>query len=187
VSDQEIAQTILQQLGGSRFTSMTGARSYTSIEKGLMFQLPARFAKNGINKVRIYLTPQDTYTVEFWKIGPKLKLSHISTHEDVYADSLRELFESQTGLYLTLGMREPDRAVFDPGMKTGPLAVGDKVAYSADFLRSVGAYTGPLGTARGTITKLEPFSRGAIMLATVDWHNPEIPPKVNVKNLQRRR
>jgi hypothetical protein len=183
-SDQEIAETILQQLGGRSFTAMTGARSYTSIEKGLMFQLPARFAKNGINKVRIYLTPRDTYMVEFWRIGPKLKLSHISTHEDVYADSLRELFESQTGLYLTLGMKTPAAPVSHPG--TGPLAVGDKVAYSADFLRSVGAYTGPLGTARGTITALEPFSRGAIMLATVDWHNPEIPPKVNVKNLQRR-
>jgi hypothetical protein len=106
VSDQEIAQTILQQLGGSRFTTMTGAKSYTSIEKGLMFQLPSGFAKNGINKVRIYLTPQDTYTVEFWKIGPKLKLSHISTHENIYADSLRELFESQTGLYLTLGPKK---------------------------------------------------------------------------------
>lgn len=108
MSDQEIAQTILQQLGGSRFTTMTGAKSYTAIEKGLMFQLPTGFAKNGINKVRIYLGPRDTYRVEFWKLGPSPRYATkiISSHDDIYVDALRELFESQTGLYLTLGARK---------------------------------------------------------------------------------
>jgi len=48
------------------------------------------------------------------------------------------------------------------------LCVGDKVRYSAQFLRSTGMYAGPVPHARGTITKLETFSPGAIF-ATVEW------------------
>lgn len=105
--DMEIAGVILQQLGGRGFTAMTGARNYTAISNGLAFRLPARFASKGINSVRIVLTPMDVYSVEFWKIGPAPKFTRhlVSSFDNVYNDNLRELFERETGLYLSLGQR----------------------------------------------------------------------------------
>lgn len=62
-------------------------------------------------------------------------------------------------------------------------AVGDKVAYSAQWLRSTGQFTGDIPHARGTITELKKI--GDITLAIIDWRDPEIPSKVNVRNLER--
>jgi len=61
------------------------------------------------------------------------------------------------------------------------LNVGDKVSYSATFLRSIGVYTGPMPFARGTIEKIDDF--GNVALAMVNWDDEEIPPRVNIKNL----
>ncbi len=61
------------------------------------------------------------------------------------------------------------------------LKVGDKVGYSAAFLRSTATYTGSLPQARGTITKLEPL--GECTLATVSWDIEDIPERVLVANL----
>ena len=119
--NQRVAQTIIQQLGGAGFTAMTGARQYTAIDSGLAFGLPARFASQGINKVRIILTPMDTYTVEFWRVGnaPKFHTSKVSSHEDIYFDMLRPLFEKETGLHLSLGPRPAPRS--DVSQKPGPV------------------------------------------------------------------
>lgn len=67
--------------------------------------------------------------------------------------------------------------------KSGPLTIGDRVAYSRSFLQSVGAFTGDLPHARGEIKKLSPL--GETTLAEVDWANTELPPRVNVANLCR--
>jgi hypothetical protein len=65
------------------------------------------------------------------------------------------------------------------------LAIGDRVAYSRSWLRSIGAYTGDLPHAKGTITGLKTLSR-EITLADVAWEgNPDIPGRVNVRNLCR--
>jgi len=99
-SDQEVAKTILAQMGGTgKLKAMTGAKNFTSSENGVSFQWPAK--GGGPNAVRITLTPEDTYTVEFiraGKGGPKV----VSKHEDIYAEDLKKLFEKQTGLYLSL-------------------------------------------------------------------------------------
>ena len=67
------------------------------------------------------------------------------------------------------------------------IKVGDKVRYTGKFLRSIGAYTGPLGQGKGIVKKLEPLGRGSDLtyIATIDWNNPEIPEKVNIKNLEK--
>lgn len=99
--NQEIAHTILAQLGGRRFTSMTGAKDLLAIESGLQFKLPARFAKDGINCVRIVLDPSDTYTVEFGKITRRQGLPHyavLASYDETYCDQLEGLFEDVTGL-----------------------------------------------------------------------------------------
>jgi hypothetical protein len=58
-------------------------------------------------KIRITLDFQDTYTVEFFRIGGKFGLD-IKTGgalEGIYADDLHGLIEAETGLYLSLAPR----------------------------------------------------------------------------------
>jgi hypothetical protein len=66
--------------------------------------------------------------------------------------------------------------------KARKFAVGDRVRYTADFLRSTGMFTGAIPQARGTITTLEPF--GEAVLATIDWGNVDVPPRVITANLE---
>ncbi|HWY87125.1 MAG TPA: hypothetical protein VNX28_10390 [Gemmataceae bacterium] len=65
--------------------------------------------------------------------------------------------------------------------RTQPLKVGDKVAYSKAFLQSTGSYTGDIPHARGEVTAL--ISIGETTLAEITWDKPDLPAKVNVKNL----
>lgn len=100
-ANQQIAQTILQQLGGRRFTTMTGARDLLAIEKGLQMKLPANFAKDGINCVRITLEPSDTYRVEFGRIVRRKGVPEYNiktTSEGIYCDGLAATFRAATGL-----------------------------------------------------------------------------------------
>lgn len=93
MADLTVANTILQQLGGKRFTMMTGARKFTGSADALSFRLPWP----RVNVVKITLTPQDTYTMEFWYVrGTSIRL--VKKLEDVYCDQLQELFTSVTGL-----------------------------------------------------------------------------------------
>ena len=96
----DIAKAILEQLGGSRFSAMTGAKNFASGVRSLQFSLP-RAQKNGANKVRIKLTRDDLYTVEFWFLRGA-HLSRVSVHDMVYADQLRALFTRETGLDTSL-------------------------------------------------------------------------------------
>lgn len=92
-----IAQTILDQLGGKRFVTMTGAKNFGDTGNGLAFQVPASLTKNRINAVKIVLDPSDTYTVKFLRIG-RSDLKTISQHSMIYCDQLEDLFERETGL-----------------------------------------------------------------------------------------
>lgn len=96
-----IAQTILDQLGGSRRLSMMiGAHTFTDGGSALTFKFKAR-AKNGANCCRIILSADDTYRVEFISLRG-VKVNTKGDFEMVYADGLKQLFENQTGLYLSL-------------------------------------------------------------------------------------
>lgn len=96
-----VASTILAQLGGCRFITMTGAKHLTSTPTSLTFQLPRGKTKNKCRAVRITLEANDTYTVEFIKIGT-LRSEVISRHDMIYFDQLQELFTEETGLYTSL-------------------------------------------------------------------------------------
>ena len=67
------------------------------------------------------------------------------------------------------------------------LAVGDRVMYSATWLRSVGQYSGPMPHARGIIVNIK--RAGPIHLAVIDWdkHNGLVPDRVNIANLEKAR
>ena len=61
--------------------------------------------------------------------------------------------------------------------------VNDKVRYKTSWLRAVGAFTGDICHAVGTITELKDYS--SFILATVAWDKPNIPDRVNIKNLEK--
>jgi hypothetical protein len=102
----QVAQTILQQLGGAgRLSAMIGARNFVAYHDALSFTFAAR-GRDGIRAVRVILTPADLYTVEFIKVGRPTS-AYIGRHvvetvEYVYADMLRATIEQRTGLALAL-------------------------------------------------------------------------------------
>jgi hypothetical protein len=104
MTDMTVPRTILEQLGGRMFTTMTGARNLVGAEDSLAIGLPVRFAKDGINKVRITLTAADDYTVEFFRFRPRRgDLMPVSRADGVYCDQLVAVFREHTGLEVSLG------------------------------------------------------------------------------------
>lgn len=99
--NQEIAKTILSQMGGNRFIVMTGAKYFVAIENGLQFKLPARFAIKGINCIQIILAPSDTYTMKFLKISG-VNTKEVEEIEGLFFDQIQSTFTEQTGLYTHL-------------------------------------------------------------------------------------
>lgn len=94
-----IANEILAQLGGNRFAAMTGAKNFIAHADGLSFKLPARFARDGINHVRVTLTDSDLYDVTFSKFNArKLELSEVAKRDGLYNDNLQAIFTEVTGL-----------------------------------------------------------------------------------------
>ena len=102
---KEIVQTIYAQLGGSKFTTMTGAKlSYSVNNKNqpvLHCKLPADIqAKNNINLVLItYNIGLDVYEYTF--INSRINDTEkriIKQIDEVYADDLIPYFEKETGL-----------------------------------------------------------------------------------------
>jgi hypothetical protein len=60
------------------------------------------------------------------------------------------------------------------------ISIGDKVAYSAKFLRSIGEVTGTLAHGRGVVTAIKKY--GDVSLAVIVW-DCYAPERVNVSNL----
>lgn len=105
--NNEMAMTTLNQLtnsnnGINRLSAMIGAHSFVRSEKdyNIMFSFKAR-AGNKANKCRITINAMDLYDVEFFKLRAG-NCKTISTHNDIYFDQLKKLFEKETGLYLSL-------------------------------------------------------------------------------------
>jgi hypothetical protein len=100
-ADMRVAEEIVRQLGGTgRLKVMIGGRDFMGGANDLQFKWAAK-AKNGANSVRIVLDPSDTYTVTFYSVRG-MNVKEKGTFSDVYNDNLRGLFESETGLYLSL-------------------------------------------------------------------------------------
>lgn len=102
--DTQIATTIRDQIG-PRALMMIGAKYLLADGNALTFR-PGRNPK-GVNHVRIELMPDDTYTVTVanHRMNRKTceyKIRVIETMEMVYAEDLRRVIESMTGLYTSL-------------------------------------------------------------------------------------
>jgi hypothetical protein len=105
MADMTVANTILAQLGGRKFVAMTGASSFVGGNDTLTFRLPrSDYNKKRIKGVRITLTPDDLYTMIFFKQKgrPTFEVVEVAKHEGIYADQLAEIFTSETGLYTHL-------------------------------------------------------------------------------------
>ena len=100
---QQIAVTILKQLGGKQFEILTGAENFAVAtddkgNKGLSFTIPR---SNNIRGIQIYLNGLDLYNMNFIKIhGDKFEVLH--SLENVYCDQLQEIFTEKTGLHTRL-------------------------------------------------------------------------------------
>ena len=94
------AQTLLKQLGGRKFTTMTGAKDFGIGKDGLHFKI-GRNSK-GVSHVRInYSRGRDLYDMAFLAVRMgKVKIK--KQIKGVYADQLGEIFERYTGLYTRL-------------------------------------------------------------------------------------
>lgn len=101
----QVANTILEQIGGRQFIVMTGAKNFLAAHDSLSFRIPNDLeTKNGANTVRVTLAADDTYTVKFLKVrGTSIRT--ISETPMIYADMLRGFFESETGLATSLTRR----------------------------------------------------------------------------------
>jgi hypothetical protein len=105
--DTTVGQTIWQQLGGRRFSIMTGAKDIAFHDNGISFKIGRN--STATNRVSITLDPSDTYIVEFQKVSfPRVntkgefvdgKVKVLHKAEDIYCDMLRDCFTNFTGLY----------------------------------------------------------------------------------------
>ena len=99
-----VPETILTQLGGKRFITMTGARKFTADgENKLIFTLPRNAAKRNISRVTVRLDWSDTYTISFYSFDYKnMKVCQVAEYEGIYFDQLQDIFTQETGLYTKL-------------------------------------------------------------------------------------
>jgi len=99
--NEDVAETILQQLGGKRFIVMTGAKNLLKSNGGktLSFKLPK--AISGINYVEITLDSSDTYTMKFISLRAN-QAKTIKNLSMIYADQLQSVFTANTGLHTKL-------------------------------------------------------------------------------------
>lgn len=100
-SNRHIAETILSQLGGRRFTSMTGAKNFVALTTGgLQFDIPKIFDKPAF-RMQIRLNSSDLYDLTFFK-GKGVNIKKTKEINDVYAEDLCDIFEVETGLLTSL-------------------------------------------------------------------------------------
>jgi len=99
-----VAQTILDQLGGSKFIAMTGSKHFTSDGNTLNMRLAGN--RSGANHLKITLNGLDTYDMEKVKIDTANKavnytpdkLTVVKTLNGVYFDQLQEIFTGVTDM-----------------------------------------------------------------------------------------
>ncbi len=99
---RQVAQTILDQMGGTRrIAMMIGAKNFMSLNEkmgGVSFKFP-RPQSGAPNYVKIVLNGKDLYDIEVGSIH-STKYKKLKSFRDIYAENLVRTFEKNTGLYL---------------------------------------------------------------------------------------
>jgi len=108
-----VATTIRDQIG-HKALYMMGAKNLidhgSESPGGLSFKIGRNVGR--VTHIRISLTDDDLYTVEFIRISraPDYHREILSTHEGIYFDQLCDLIGAVTGMTLTMGtMGDPER------------------------------------------------------------------------------
>ena len=102
MSNSNVAEIILKQMGGTgRIQMMTGAKSFVYDFESVQFKfLNRKRSKPNSCKVT-YDSGQDFYTVNFDRVD-RYNIKALNVFHGIYADQLVNLFETETGLYLSL-------------------------------------------------------------------------------------
>lgn len=105
MSNQDTAQTILRQLcgGPGRLCAMTGASSIVARPNGVQFKVSGQHPEKGrISHVAITLDPgKDLYHVDYFRIRAG-EVIEVASSKGLYGDALKENFENNTQLYLSI-------------------------------------------------------------------------------------
>lgn len=104
---QQVARTIIAQMGGeARLEIMAGLEHwYITTEGDLILYFKA---SRRANIAKIKLNWKDLYDIEFYKVeistaGQQPVHNDLVVHyQDIYEENLRDIFESATGLRITL-------------------------------------------------------------------------------------
>jgi len=102
----EIAQTIMNQLGGRKFVAMTGAKDHVALESGVRFKIGRN--ATSCNTVSIeYDASRDLYNMVFEKVSISKKTFDVSRKlikrvDGVFCDQMQAIFTEVTGMYTSL-------------------------------------------------------------------------------------
>lgn len=113
IEDKEMAATILRQLGGNRFLTMTGCKNlmFSSVsESNPVFYLSMKIGSNAgkVNYLKVFYNEwPDDYAMEFCKyvVSSKtgaVKITNVKRYDGLYFDQLQSVFTEATGLYTSL-------------------------------------------------------------------------------------
>ena len=100
MSNLKVAETILKTLGGNKFCMMTGAKNLAGDENSLSMRI-GRNSSNS-NYLKITLNSMDLYDMKFAKLTRMGELKSVKEYDNVYNDSIVEVFEKHTGMYTKL-------------------------------------------------------------------------------------
>lgn len=106
-----VCETIMQQLGGSKFHAMTGCKPIVFDKNTVLLSIPRNMSK--ANRLSITLDADDTYSMRFfrfthgrlstktYKMTPD-KETDVASYSGIYFDQLQEIFTNVTGMYTHL-------------------------------------------------------------------------------------
>ncbi len=92
---------IAEHMGGEkRLKVMLGAKNFMFGNNYLYFQYPHN---NKTHYCKVVLQPNDTYKLELGYQRSKSVITRTFTQSGLYCDMLKQVFERETGLHLSLG------------------------------------------------------------------------------------
>ncbi len=94
MNNEQVATTILNQLGGKRFIAFTGSTNFAAVNKSLIMRLARNRSK--ATHLKIQLNSLDLYDVHFIKAGKEFQ--EVKVYNNVYCDQLESIFCETTGL-----------------------------------------------------------------------------------------
>lgn len=96
---QQVASTILKQLGSSTFMTVTGANNFIATEQGLQFDLPntKTYVRRNISRVHVIRECDETYTLKGFRFRNR-EASEVVSQSGILGAKLVDAFEEMTNL-----------------------------------------------------------------------------------------